>query len=360
VVKKEKVFVGMSGGVDSSVTAYLLKQQGYEVVGIFMKNWSGKLATDQGVFSFACNAQADYEDALAVAGALDIPFYSFDFEKEYREKVIGYFECEIKKGHTPNPDIMCNKEIKFKLFLDKCLALGADKIATGHYARVKEDEKGFHLLRGMDPNKDQSYFLATLGQYELSKTLFPIGELKKTEVRRIAKQINLPNAEKPDSQGICFVGEIDVNAFIRSLVGEKEGDIVDMQGKVLGKHKGLYFYTMGQRKGLGIGGGIPYFVVGKDLDKNLLVVDKGMQAEELFSKEVEVLDFVWTSGLELKFPWEGLAQQRYRSTAVPCRVEKISKDKLKVIFKDKQRAVTAGQFMVLYEGEELIGVGVIA
>lgn len=353
------VFLGMSGGVDSSVSAYLLQQQGYKVVGVFMKNWSGKLETSRGVFDFPCSSQADYEDARQVAGHLDIPLYTFDFEEEYRQRVIEYFITEIKKGRTPNPDIMCNKEIKFKVFLDKCLSLGADYIATGHYARISQTQDGvYHLLKGIDETKDQSYFLATLGQYELSHTLFPVGEMPKTEVRKIAEQIQLPNAKKPDSQGICFVGEIDVNAFIEAFVGENRGDIIDTEGKILGQHRGLYFYTIGQRKGLGIGGGIPYFVKAKDLEKNQLIVSKGVDPLDLYQSEVMISELSWTNQAP-DFPQNLRSKIRYRSQDVECVASFVNSHTLKVKFREPQRAITQGQFLVLYQGDELIGSGVM-
>lgn len=356
---RKTVFLGMSGGVDSSVSAYLLQQQGYTVVGIFMKNWSGRLETSRGLFNFPCSAQADFEDARQVAGHLGIPMYTFDFETEYRNRVIEYFISEIKRGRTPNPDIMCNKEIKFKVFLDKCLSLGADYIATGHYARItKTEDNRYHLLKGVDETKDQSYFLATLGQYELSHTLFPVGDIPKSEVRRIAEEIKLPNATKPDSQGICFVGEIDVNAFIESFVGEKSGDIIDIEGKIVGKHRGLYFYTIGQRKGLGIGGGIPYFVKSKNLETNQLIVSKGVDPLDLYQSEVIIRELSWTNTIPI-LPQKLQAKIRYRSQDVPCLVEEIDESSLKVIFDEPQRAITQGQFLALYKDDELIGSGVM-
>lgn len=353
------VFLGMSGGVDSSVSAYLLQQQGYKVVGVFMKNWSGKLETSRGVFDFPCSSQADYEDARQVAGNLGIPLYTFDFETEYRQRVIEYFITEIKKGRTPNPDIMCNKEIKFKVFLDKCLSLGADYIATGHYARINQTDDGvFHLLKGVDNTKDQSYFLATLGQYELSHTSFPVGDIPKSEVRRIAAEIKLPNAKKPDSQGICFVGEIDVNAFIEAFVGENIGEIINTKGDIIGQHRGLYFYTIGQRKGLGIGGGIPYFVKAKDLEQNQLIVSKGMDPLDLYQSEVLISELSWTSQCP-NLPQQLRAKIRYRSQDVECVVKALDAHTLKVEFIEPQRAITQGQFLVLYQGDELIGSGVM-
>lgn len=357
----KKIFVGMSGGVDSSVTAYLLQKQGYQVVGVFMKNWSGKLKTSRGEFDFPCSSQSDFEDARQVANLLKIPIYTFDFEKEYRDKVIEYFVKEIKQGRTPNPDVMCNKEIKFKVFLDKSLSLGADMIATGHYARVVLESGQYKLLKGLDTTKDQSYFLNTLGQYELSKTLFPIGNLEKSEVRKIAKEISLPNADKPDSQGICFVGEIDVNSFIEAFVGENEGNIITEEGQIIGKHKGLYYYTIGQRKGLGIGGGIPYFVIDKDLDNNNLIVSKGLDPESLYKKFVLINELSFTNNNNIPlFPLECMAKIRYRSNDVDCIVYNTDRpDVLKVTFLKEQRAITKGQFLVLYKGQELIGSGIM-
>ncbi len=355
----QTVFVGMSGGVDSSVSAHLLMEQGDRVVGVYMKNWSGNLETRRGTFSFPCSAQADFEDARQAAAHLGIPLYTFDFEQEYRNRVIEYFVAEIERGRTPNPDVMCNKEIKFKVFLDKCLSLGADKIATGHYARVTAVDGVFQLKKGIDQTKDQSYFLNTLGQHELSHTLFPVGELEKSEVRRIAQEIGLPNAEKPDSQGICFVGEIDVNAFIEAFVGENPGEIVNEDGEVLGSHRGLYFYTIGQRKGLGIGGGIPYFVIEKNQETNQLIVAKGIHPDQLFSESVEINELSWTMERP-QLPAQFGAKIRYRSKDVPCTVEATDDpSRLRVIFDEPQRAVTQGQFLVLYQDDVLIGSGVM-
>jgi tRNA-specific 2-thiouridylase len=357
-MESKTVFVGMSGGVDSSVSAYLLQQKGYRVIGVFMKNWSGRLETGRGVFQFPCSAQADFEDARQVAGHLGIPLYTFDFEQEYRDRVIEYFISEIRQGRTPNPDIMCNKEIKFKVFLDKCLRLGADMIATGHYARVQSVSGKYKLLKGIDTTKDQSYFLATLGQYELSKTLFPVGDIPKSEVRNIAQSIGLPNAHKPDSQGICFVGEIDVNAFIEAFVGENPGKIIDIDGKVLGTHRGLYFYTIGQRKGLGIGGGIPYFVQSKNLETNELMVSKGVDPEELYQESVYIQEMSWVDMTPV-FPQKMQAKIRYRSQDVPCTIDVVDVETYQVVFDNPQRAITSGQFLVLYQGDELIGSGVM-
>ncbi len=356
----QTIFVGMSGGVDSSVTAHLLLQQGYTVIGVFMKNWSGRLDTKQGTFDFPCSSQADFESARQTAGHLGIPLYTFDFEAEYRQRVIEYFVSEIERGRTPNPDIMCNKEIKFKVFLDKCLSLGADKIATGHYARVFKTDDGAYLLnKGRDETKDQSYFLATLGQEQLSKTLFPIGELQKSEVRKIAQEIHLPNANRPDSQGICFVGEIDVNQFIKALVGENPGDIITQDGQVIGQHRGIYFHTIGQRKGLGIGGGIPYFVVEKRLETNQLVVAKGINPLDLYQNSVLLNQLTW-SNTPVTLPMDVSAKIRYRSSDIAVYLEQGKKlDEVVAHFKEPQRAVAEGQFMVFYHDDTLLGCGVM-
>lgn len=351
------VFVGMSGGVDSSVTAALLQEQGYRVIGVFMKNWSGHLQTERGDFEFPCAAQADFEDARRAAGHLGIPLYTFDFEDQYREKVIEYFVQEISKGRTPNPDVMCNKEIKFKAFLDKCLQLGADYIATGHYVRREEDQGRYWLAKGRDENKDQSYFLATLGQEELQYSLFPLGDMKKPSVREKARELHLPNADKPDSQGICFVGEIDINEFIKAFIGEAPGAIVDEQGQVLGEHPGVYFYTIGQRKGLGIGGGTPYFVVDKRLETRELVVAKGMMPDALYTSEVFLDTISWVNRAP-DFPYTCQAKIRYRSSDITCTVY-TQEDYLRVVFKEPQRAVTEGQFLVLYQDDYLIGSGIM-
>ncbi len=354
------VFVGMSGGVDSSVTAHLLIQQGYAVVGVFMKNWSGYITTERGEFRFPCSSGADYEDARAVAHQLDIPLYTFDFEEEYRQRVIDYFVRELEVGRTPNPDIMCNREVKFYLFLEKALAVGADYIATGHYARITEDEKGvFHLWEGADPKKDQSYFLATLGQRELSHSLFPLGVYQKTEVRTIAEEAGLVTAKKADSQGICFVGDVDTDEFIKAFISPKKGEIVNMHGDVLGEHEGIQFYTVGQRRGLGIGGGMPYYVVGTEKETNRVYVAPGMNPSELYRETVTVTDLSWTH-TPLNVGDRCYARLRHGGERVPCVIEAGNTEEKRVIRFDKpQRAITPGQFLVMYTGEELRGSGVM-
>ncbi|PSO44324.1 MAG: tRNA 2-thiouridine(34) synthase MnmA [Parcubacteria group bacterium SW_4_49_11] len=357
---KPTVFVGMSGGVDSSVTAYVLKQQGYAVVGIFMKNWSGYLSTSQGQFRFPCQAQPDYEDAAAVARQLDIPLYTFNFEEEYQKRVIDYFVTEIQAGRTPNPDIMCNKEIKFKIFLEKAQTLGADYIATGHYARISQDKDGmFHLSQGTDSGKDQSYFLATLGQKELSWSIFPLGAYQKEDVRAIAREADLATAAKPDSQGICFVGDIDVNEFIQAFVPPQKGEIVNTHGDVLGEHDGIQFFTVGQRRGLGIGGGMPYYVVATEQETNRVYVAPGMNPPELYQRHVVLTDLVYTRE-PIQTGKTYHARLRHGGELVPCVAsEERCEGELRVEFDTPQRAITPGQYLVFYEGEEVRGSGVM-
>lgn len=343
----KKVFVGLSGGVDSAVSAALLKEQGYDVTGVYMKNWSGD---DYGIQA-DCPWEQDQKDAEAICLHLGIEFRSFNFEKEYREKVVEYFFSEYEKGRTPNPDVMCNKEVKFKLFLEKSLQEGADFIATGHYARNIDNK----LFKGVDSNKDQTYFLYNLTHEQLSHTLFPIGHLKKPEVREIAKKLKLPNAEKPDSQGICFIGEINVLKFLMSRIPEKKGEIRDIDtNTIVGEHKGVYFYTVGQRDGLGIGGlKEPYFVVDKDIENNILYVGMGTNHPSLFKSEVE-LESLHLINSHSNLDSDLEASVRYR--------RKPQKGKLsgnKFTFDEVERAVTSGQSLVLYRGDECLGGGVI-
>ncbi|MFA6524701.1 MAG: tRNA 2-thiouridine(34) synthase MnmA [Patescibacteria group bacterium] len=366
MIKKLKVFVGMSGGVDSSVAAYLLKKRGYDVVGVFMKNWTETMPSDEKALKNKfdlCPWVTDQEDMRKVCVKLKIPFYTFDFEKEYKEKVIDYFYKSYKKGITPNPDIMCNKEIKFKLFLDKCLSLGADFIATGHYAQILEvrnsrSKTTYQLLKGKDVNKDQSYFLCTLNQHQLSKTLFPIGAYTKTTVRSIAKKIGLPTHDKKDSQGICFIGEVDLKEFLKIRLKETPGKIRTTDGEIIGNHIGLPFYTIGQRKGINIGGGIPYYVVTKDTEANELIVAKGSHDQKLFCKTL-IADHVHWIDEEPKFPLKCTAKIRYRQTDQELTVTKISNNVLSAEFIEPQRAITPGQSIVFYKSTVLIGSAVI-
>ncbi|NYV27234.1 tRNA 2-thiouridine(34) synthase MnmA [Streptobacillus felis] len=353
---KKKVVLGMSGGVDSSVAAILLKEAGYEVIGVFMKNWEEK--DENGV----CMADIDYEDVIAVAEQLEIPYYSVNFVKEYWDRVFEYFLSEYRLARTPNPDVMCNKEIKFKAFLDYANKLGADYIATGHYARLTTNEKGEKvLLRGIDNNKDQSYFLCGLSQKQLEKVLFPIGEYEKPKIREIAEKYNLKTAKKKDSTGICFIGEKNFNEFLSKYLPAQDGDIVDINGKVLGRHHGLMYYTIGQRKGIGLGNtkegtGEPYFVVDKNVEKNELVVAQG-DDNLLYSKGLIANNFNFINQIEL--PYRCTVKFRYRQNDVSAIIDKVGEDKYKVIFDEKQRAVTLGQIVVLYDGEKCLGGGII-
>jgi tRNA-specific 2-thiouridylase len=358
--KKKQVIVGMSGGVDSSVTAALLKKQGFDVVGVFMKNWSEDFG------DYGCTWAQDSEDARKVAQVLDIPFYVWNFEKEYYDKVVEYFLKEYKAGRTPNPDVMCNTEIKFKVFLEKALSLGADFVATGHYARISAEGSAssaqYKLLKGIDPSKDQSYFLYTLKQKQLAKILFPIGDLPKSEVRKLAKKFKLPNAEKKDSQGICFIGKINVTEFLKAHMKAKAGQIVTASGQILGQHSGLPFYTIGQREGMNLGGNGPYYVISKNFKSNKLVVTNDKQDKGLWKKEFTVSDLSWT-GKAPKFPLETGVTIRYHHPEYNARVQvaggRGQKDKLQVIFDEPQRAITEGQAAVFYKGDELLGGGVI-
>lgn len=354
------VFVGLSGGVDSAVSACLLKEQGYKVVGVFMKNWSGD---DYGLQA-ECPWENDQNDAEAVCKHIGIEFRSFNFEKEYRAKVVEYFFDEYSKGRTPNPDVMCNKEIKFKLFLEKAKDLGADLIATGHYAIKTTDSLGNpHMLKGVDNNKDQTYFLYNLTKDQLSRTLFPVGNLQKSEVRKLAEKYNLPNAKKPDSQGICFIGEINVLKFLMKRIPEKEGDIIDFDSKkVVGKHKGVYFHTIGQRGGLGIGGQeVPYYVVSKDIQENILYVGHGHNHSAMLKTEIELENLhIINNDIESSLLTdENLsASIRYRHKPEAGKLI-LKKDEYFFIFEKPQRAASSGQSLVIYRDEECIGGGVI-
>lgn len=360
-IKGRKVFVGMSGGVDSSVAAALLVEQGYDVTGVYMKNWSGD---DYGIQA-DCPWEQDQADAEAVCKQLGIPFRSFNFEREYRAQVVEYFFSEYQKGRTPNPDVMCNRQIKFGLFLDKALKEGADFIATGHYARVKQDNNGYQLLKGLDQNKDQSYFLYNVTQEQLGHTLFPVGELTKPEVRKKAGELGLKTAAKPDSQGICFIGEINVLNFLKSRLPEKEGAIVDIDSnETVGSHKGSYFYTLGQREGLHIGGQKdPYFVVKTDVEKNIVYVGHGHNHSRLMSKQVklESLHLInQTYNLELITQNSLSASIRYRHKPKPGKLSQDESSTWIFTFDEPQRAITPGQSLVIYQEDMCLGGGVIS
>ncbi|SHK04476.1 tRNA 2-thiouridine(34) synthase MnmA [Paramaledivibacter caminithermalis] len=354
--KDTKVIVGMSGGVDSSVAALLLKDKGYDVTGVFMKNWDDK--DEFGV----CLAEEDYEDVRKVCTQIGIPYYTINFEKEYWDRVFTYFLDEYKKGRTPNPDILCNKEIKFKAFLDYAMKLGADYLATGHYARVDFYNGRYRLLRGIDNSKDQSYFLCALGQYPLSKVMFPIGSLTKKEVRKIALEAGLKTADKKDSTGICFIGEKNFKEFLSNYLPSKPGEIRSLSGQVLGRHAGLMYYTIGQRKGLGIGGrgtGEPWYVVSKDIKNNILYVVQGDNNPALYSKGLIATDLHWISERKPKNQFRCTAKFRYRQHDKEVIVNMRSDDSCQVVFNKPQKSITEGQFVVFYDGEVCLGGGVI-
>jgi tRNA-specific 2-thiouridylase len=373
---RQRVVVGLSGGVDSAVTAYLLKQQGHEVIGIFMKNWEGD---DDDAF---CSSNIDFVDAAAVADVIGIELEHVNFAADYKDRVFAEFLREYQAGRTPNPDILCNAEIKFKAFLDHAMRLGAEKMATGHYARVRQNGRTqrFELLKGLDPAKDQSYFLHRLNQAQLSKTLFPVGELKKTEVRRLADEIGLPNAKKKDSTGICFIGERPFRDFLNRYIAKAPGPIKSDKGRVLGEHVGLSFYTLGQRSGLGIGGvkakgadlkavqalgqrGVgahePWFVARKDMDSNTLWAVQGHDHPWLQSTELSAQDCSWVSGGP-PAPGPMAAKTRYRQADAPCALLASSSTGCQLVFSEAQWAVTPGQSAVLYDGDVCLGGGVIA
>ncbi|WP_100406606.1 tRNA 2-thiouridine(34) synthase MnmA [Bacillus solitudinis] len=352
--EETRVVVGMSGGVDSSVTALLLKEQGYDVIGIFMKNWDD---TDESGF---CTATEDYEDVIRVCNQIGIPYYAVNFEKQYWDKVFTYFLEEYKAGRTPNPDVMCNKEIKFKAFLNHALTLGADYVATGHYARVEEIEGEIKLLRGVDDNKDQTYFLNALTQQQLSKTMFPIGHLPKKEVRERAVEANLATATKKDSTGICFIGERNFKEFLSEFLPAQPGNMETVEGEVKGTHDGLMYYTLGQRQGLGIGGaGEPWFVIGKDLERNVLIVGQGYHHEGLYSEGLDAIGMNWISPKPIEEEFRCLAKLRYRQSDQEVTVYPKEDGTMRVFFHERQRAVTPGQAIVLYEGDVCLGGGTI-
>ena len=347
-----KIVVGMSGGVDSSVAALLLKERGYEVIGVFMKNW------EEEEESGLCTATEDYDDVRRVCDAIDIPYYTVNFAKEYYDSVFSFFLEEYKKGRTPNPDVMCNQEIKFNRFLDYAInVVGGDYLATGHYAQIDFVNEQYRLKRAFDHNKDQTYFLCQLGQKELSNVMFPIGHLSKQEVRRIAIENNLSTAKKKDSTGICFIGERNFTRFLSQYLPAHPGNIVDLAGNVKGIHQGLMYYTLGQRKGLGIGGqgtGEPWFVVHKDLDKNELVVVQGDSHPALYSKSLEATEMSWVAGGPPANEFKCTAKFRYRQSDQGVSVH-VTDDRLFVAFDEPQKAVTPGQEVVLYQGNICLG-----
>jgi tRNA-specific 2-thiouridylase len=344
----KKVFVGMSGGVDSSVTTALLKEQGYDVTGVYMKNWTRDIP------GFVCPWKTDYQDAKRVAVQLGISFKVYDFEKQYRQKVVDYMVREYQAGRTPNPDIMCNQEVKFKLFLEMALADGADLIATGHYAKTERGK----LHKAKDANKDQTYFLYRVSEKALAKTLFPLGELTKTEVRLLAKKLGLVTADKKDSQGICFVGKVGIKEFLLNELGEQpHGKIIDQNRQVIGEHDGAIFYTIGQRHGLEVGGGLPYYVTGKDMKNNEVHVTTNLDDKKLWSRELKLADIHWINGK----PDAAKAYQvrtRYRAPLIKCRFSQAGNG-LELKLADEVRATTPGQSAVLYYGNQVLGGGII-
>lgn len=356
----KKVILGMSGGVDSSVAAHLLQEQGYEVLGLFMKNWD---ETDE---NGECSATRDFEDVQKVSAQLGIPCYSIEFIEEYRNHVFAEFLRQYEAGFTPNPDVLCNREIKFDLFLKKALEFGCDFLATGHYARVRQrsvpapNGARQELLRGADPNKDQTYFLTAVSGPVFDRVLFPIGELPKPEVREIAKKLGLATSTKKDSTGICFIGERKFKSFLNQYVQARSGEIRDLEGNKVGSHDGIAFYTLGQRKGLGLGGeGDPWFVCGKNLERNELLVVRGSEHPALYAWELEAAELNWFAGEAPAASFECTAKTRYRQQDQACRVEVSAPGRVRVRFLEPQRAMTPGQYVVFYQGEICLGGGVI-
>lgn len=354
----KNIIVGLSGGVDSSVSALVLKEQGYEVQGLFMKNWEEDDTENY------CSATVDVADAQAVCERLQIKLHTVNFAAEYWDNVFEYFLQEYRLGRTPNPDILCNREIKFKAFLEYALQLGADYIATGHYVRKKEQEGKYYLLKGQDPNKDQSYFLYTLNQYQLAHSLFPVGDLPKQKVRQMAAVAELGTHDKKDSTGICFIGERKFKEFLAKYLPAQIGLIETPEGEVIGQHDGLMYYTLGQRQGLGIGGRRhatedAWYVVGKDLKRNVLLAAQGHNHPLLFSKKLICNQLSWISGEVPAMPFECTAKTRYRQQDVSCMVRPRNSSEYEVEFIELQRAVTPGQSIVFYQGDICLGGGII-
>jgi tRNA-specific 2-thiouridylase len=365
---RKKVVIGMSGGVDSSVSAWLLKEQGYEVIGLFMKNWEDDDDSEY------CSTREDWIDAVSVADVVGVDIEAVNFAAEYKDRVFAEFLREYQAGRTPNPDVLCNAEIKFKAFLDHAMKLGADYIATGHYARVREVRSGpnagrFDLLKAVDASKDQSYFLHRLNQAQLSKTLFPLGEIHKTEVRKIAERIGLPNAKKKDSTGICFIGERPFRDFLNRYLSYKPGPMKTPDGIVVGEHVGLSFYTLGQRKGIGLGGMKSYqnaegssdawYVARKDVENNTLYVVQGHDHPWLLASSLNANQISWVAG-EAPEPGQLAAKTRYRQSDVECEHETVNPDSFSLTFTTPQWAVTPGQSAVLYDGDVCLGGGIIS
>ena len=353
--EKKVVAVGMSGGVDSSLAAALLIDQGYDVFGLFMKNWEEQDANGQ------CTSTKDAEDVMKICDHLKIPFYSVNFVKEYYEEVFQDLIDGLKKGFTPNPDILCNREIKFKVFLEKAMSLGADYLATGHYCQNAFQNGRYQLLRGNDKEKDQTYFLYTLGQKQLSKVLFPIGTYSKPYVRELAKKKGLLTHDKKDSTGICFIGKRNFKEFISKYIPMQEGMILDLDGNIKGKHAGAFYYTIGQRKGLNIGGkGDAWFVVDKDIKKNILYVTQGHDHPMLQTQSITSCDLFFVDSAPKTFPFHCTAKIRYRQEDAPCVIESIQSGLAKITFPSPTRAVTLGQSIVFYQKNICLGGGIIS
>jgi tRNA-uridine 2-sulfurtransferase len=353
----ERIVVGMSGGVDSSVAALLLKRAGFDVVGLFMKNWDD----DDDEY---CSTRADLIDVASVADVIGVDLEVVNFSAEYKDRVFAEFLREYSAGRTPNPDVLCNAEIKFKAFLDHALAMGGTRIATGHYARVHERDGRFELLKALDASKDQSYFLHRLNQAQLARTLFPLGELKKTEVRRIAREAGLPVADKKDSTGICFIGERPFREFLNRYLPRSPGRMRTPEGKTVGEHIGLTFYTIGQRKGIGLGGAVdgsgePWYVADKDLAKNELVVVQGHDHPLLLKRALVAADLAWVAGEAPDASADYAAKTRYRQADAACRITALDAAACALDFAAPQWAITPGQSMVLYAGERCLGGGII-
>jgi tRNA-specific 2-thiouridylase len=344
------VAVGMSGGVDSSVTALLLKEQGYKVVGLFMKNWEE--FDEHGV----CMASKEFKDVERVCEKLDIPYYAVDFIEEYREHVFSHFVKEYQQGYTPNPDILCNREIKFKVFFEKAMELGASYLATGHYAKTSKINGQQLLLKSKDVIKDQTYFLYTLKSKTLEKVLFPLGDLNKSEVRALAHQYDLATKDKKDSTGICFIGERNFKNFLSHYVTFTEGNFENLNGEIIGRHTGASYYTIGQRKGLGLGGqGEPWFVIDKDIERNVVIVERGEFHPSLYADSLTATDLSFVNTFNYQLPYKCKAKIRYRQKEQYCTIVKLEGDLLEVIFDRPQRAITKRQSIVFYDGEVCIG-----
>lgn len=354
---KPTVVIGMSGGVDSSVSALLLKEQGYHVIGMFMKNWDEKNDPNS-----QCQASLEYEDVVRVCDQLQIPYYSVNFAKEYWDHVFSHCLHEFRQGNTPNPDILCNKEVKFKLMFEKALSLGADYLATGHYCRVGSHLGKSSLMKGSDPGKDQSYFLYTVSSDILSKVLFPVGNMHKSEVREIAKKHGLSTAEKKDSTGICFIGERDFKPFLMQFIQGQPGNFEDLEGNILGQHDGVAFYTPGQRKGLGIGGaGEPWFVAGKDIARNVVTLVQGANHPALYRDSLVARDIVWADPLFAPtIPFACHCKIRYRQEDQACQITELKDGVANVSFDSPQRAISPGQSIVFYSGDLCLGGGIIS